>query len=1077
MGKGLLIIIIFSFFCIGTVLPHVQNKPATSYQKPVFKKLTNNDGLSQGTITEIVQDKQGFIWIGTLDGLNRYDGYDIQVYNHIPGDSLSIPSNQINKIIIDNLGFIWIATDKGLTRLDPMTGIFSNINTDLMNSDVFIQDMALDKSGNIWVLSINNTLIKYNTKDNSTQAIDLPISNNFKFNDQGKNILYIDRRDNIWLGLKSGGLQQFDPTIGKFEFFDLGNDVPDNQNSFNITAIIDDEKGNLWLGSYLRSIAYFDVESKDFVYYKSIPAFQDTLFAIVELCLNKNSLWIGTYDKGLVCFDIGTQKATVYPEGQSKYDLLYNTVKALFFDRDDNLWIGTNGKGINILSAYSKQFYYANNSDESPIGLSFPSVRSVFEDDEGIIWTGGYIGFQKVDMNNNTSEVLLHDIIYSICPDPHDHNILWVGTEGGGIYSYNKSLNKLEQIIDNEIIELKTNLKLNVYGLQVYDLEFENDSLLYAGTNIGLLKVNIRDKSFHLFGFEDGMDDDLPYGRIYTVDFDSNGILRVASGSNGIFEFSAKENTFVRPFEGRGDFPNGIVFCIHESKDNKLWLGTDNGLCLMDENTQTYKYYTIQDGMPNNVVYAILEDGSGNLWFSTNQGISKFNPSTGIFVNFDESDGLPCNEFNSKAFYQSDNYFYFGGVNGLVIFNPDKILVNELPPSIAITRILKFMKSERIETFCLMENSITINPEENIIELGFSAMDFVNPTSCRYKYRIVGFSENWIELGHHHSFLINDLNPGKYSLEIHASNSDGIWTKTPKQIELIMLPHFFETVWFKILVFLLITLIVFSLYFARMNIINKQKKGLELKINEKTKELKKANEELTLSNSTKDKFFSIIAHDLKSPFNSLLGFSEILQEDWYQMEESKRLEFVQIMHKTQEETYQLLTNLLDWSRLQRNNLVWQPEISDLLEIVEQVHEQVRSIALQKDISIIVTINPKTLVYIDREMIGTVLRNLISNAIKFTQPRGRIMIYIRKTEEWINCYIEDSGVGIDEEILEHLFDFNQNGSTLGTNGEKGTGLGLILCKELIQINKGDISAKSKIGHGSTFCISLPVIKEA
>lgn len=1055
---------------------HVENKSTNGvYKDPIFNKLTNKNGLSQGTITEIVQDKQGFIWIGTFDGLNRYDGYDIKVYNHIPGDSSSLPSNQIRKIIIDDRDNIWIATDKGLSCLEPITGIFKNINDPLLNGDVFIQDMALDKSGNIWIVSIDNRLIKYSTNDNTTEDFDLPIGDEMKFIDQGRNIIFIDKSDNIWLGLKLGGLQRFHPSSGEFEFFELGNDVPDNQTNFNITSIIEDEIGNLWLGSYLRSVAYFNVQSKDFVYYKSIPAFQDTIFAIAELCLHKDTLWIGTYDKGLVCYDIGTQKSTIYSEGQSKYDLLYCTVKALFVDKDDNLWIGTNGKGINILSAYSKQFFYANNSDESPISLSFPSVRSVYEDRDGKIWVGGYIGFQKLDLKKNTSEVLLHEIIYSICPDRVDQNILWVGTEGGGIYSYNKLLNRLDRFIDNDIIELNTKLKFNVYGLQVYDLEFENDSLLYAGTNIGLLRVNIHDQSFHLFGFKDGREDGLPYGKIYTVDFDSDGILRVGSGSNGIYEFNKKDSTFVKPFLGQGNFPKGFVFCIHESKDHKFWLGTDIGLCLMDMNTQSYQYFTIQDGLPNNIVYAVLEDNLGNLWCSTNQGIAKYNPSTGLIVSFDESDGLPCNEFNSKAFYQSETYFYFGGVNGLVIFDPDKIFVNEKPPTISISGIVKFMKSGKIEILGLRDNTITINPDENIIELGFSAMDFINPASCSYKYRIVGFSDNWIELEHRHNFLINDLNPGEYKLEIHASNSDRIWTNTPKQIALIVLPHFVETIWFKIIIFLIISLIVISLYLARVNIINKQKEDLELKVHEKTKELKKANEELTLSNSTKDKFFSIIAHDLKSPFNSLLGFSEILQEDWDIMDENKRLDLVQIIHKTQEETFQLLTNLLEWSRLQRHNLVWQPESVDLLDIVEQVYDQVNIIAMQKNISFVVAIDPGTFIYVDREMIGTVLRNLISNAIKFTNSNGRIMIFSHINEDMVKCCIEDSGVGMEAEVVEHLFDFTQNESTLGTNGEKGTGLGLILCKEFVYINKGDITVKSKPGQGSTFCITLPVKK--
>lgn len=1054
----------------------MQNKQGQGIDpKPIFNKLTNKNGLSQGTITDIVQDKQGFIWIGTNNGLNRYDGYNIRVFNHIPGDSSSLPSNLISKVLIDADNILWVATDKGLSQMDPIKGNFLNIDAPGLNQDISIQDMAFDQSKNIWIISNTLKLIQYNTKQNNTRIFNMPTSKNLTYDSQGKSKIFIDSSDNIWLGFSIGGLYRFDQKTGGFELFNTGPDMPGTPEKFHITSMVEDPQGNLWLGSFFCSIAHFNVERKVFTYYKSTPAFQDTIFAISELWLDKTNLWIGTYDKGLVCFDIHTHKSAVYAEGPGKHGILYKTVSVLFVDRDNNLWIGTNGKGINILSPFSKHFYIANDTDDGQIKLDFPSIRSIYEDPDQSVWVGGYTGFQKLDLNTNTSEFILKEIVYSICPDPTDQNILWFGSEGGGIYLFNKTTKKYERFIYNENFETSSEINLNVYGLQVYDLEFENDSVLCAGTNVGLLKVNTRSQSFKLFNFENEDKSGPPLDRIYTVDIDSGGILRICSGSNGIFEFNKEDNSFRRPFNGKGNYPNGIVFCVHESKEGKFWLGTDHGLCQMDTKTESYLYYTVADGLPNNIVYAVLEDDQGNLFLSTNQGLSKFDPSRGGFINFDENDGLPCNEFNSKAFYKGERYCYFGGVSGLVIFNPKNIIVNHHLPSITITGLVKFRKLGKTEDLGLQDNSIVIEADENIIEIEFSAMDYINPTSCLYKYRIVGFSNSWIDLGHRHSFLINDLNPGQYLLEIHASNSDDIWTQNPRQIQLKVLPHFHETIWFKVLIILVISLLVISLYIARIGIIKNQKKGLEIKVAQKTKELKKANEELTISNSTKDRFFSIIAHDLKSPFNSLLGFSEILLDDWSAMEDSKKLELVSIMHKTQQETFQLLTNLLDWSRLQRNKLQWQPEITDLHEIVQHTFEHIRSIALQKEISIVLSVAPGILVYADEDMISTVLRNLISNAIKFSQKQGRIMVYAIAKDDSVKCYVKDSGIGMRSEVIEHLFEFDQNETTLGTNGEKGTGLGLILCKELVQINKGEISVKSKIGQGSTFCISLPTRK--
>ena len=271
---------------------------------------------------------------------------------------------------------------------------------------------------------------------------------------------------------------------------------------------------------------------------------------------------------------------------------------------------------------------------------------------------------------------------------------------------------------------------------------------------------------------------------------------------------------------------------------------------------------------------------------------------------------------------------------------------------------------------------------------------------------------------------------------------------------------------------ILVALILALLYFHQFSKNRKQKAKLEASIREKTQELEQANEELKLSNSTKDKFFSIIAHDLKSPFNSLLGFSEILQEDWFGLDESRRFELVSIMHKTLGETYQLLINLLDWSRLQRHKMICEPDKVDLYDLVESIKSQFAAMALQKDISIISSISPNTVVLADKEMVSAILRNLLSNAIKFTQSRGRIIIYARKKEDQLHCCIEDTGVGISKDIIAKIFDVEQNTTTRGTNGEKGTGLGLILCKEFATLNKGDLHLKSQEGKGSTFCFSLP-----
>ncbi len=1042
--------------------------------KPTFQQLTNDDGLSQGSINDIVQDKKGFIWIGTDDGLNRYDGYNIIEYRKSIKDTSSLSSNQINNILVDNQNHLWIGTDNGLNFFNPNGTTFKHVLvTDSINS-VTIHDMDFDKEENIWIVTQDNILIKY-SKNGNRKYIPLPYHDDPRYKTIGRNKIFVDSNSNIWLGLKCGGLHRYIPEKGLFEEIDPGDNIPGNVDNFKITSIIEDDSGNLWLGSYLRSIIYYNIQEQNFTYYKNNQVFNDSVFAIAGLCLSGDTLWIGTFDRGLIALDLKSNEWTEFREGISKNNVLYRTVNVLFVDRDKNLWIGTNGRGINVLSPYFKKFFFINNDIPSSIQISFSSIRSIYQDDEMIIWIGGYNGFERLDIDLGTSDFIRKEIIFSICPDPVDKNKLWLGSEGGGIFSFDKPTKKFSKFVFNKTIETIIDVEQNVYGMQVYDIEFKNDSMLFAGTNIGIVEINTFTGLSNVieFGNDEGK---LPHGKVYNIDFDKDGILRVSSGKNGIFEFSANDGSFNRPFSGKGNYPETHIFSIHETDDGIFWLGTDMGLCMMDTKNENFTYLTVNEGLPNNVVYSVLEDRNKNLWLSTNKGISKYNPTSGRFYNFDINDGLPGNEFNGKAFFQGDDYFYFGGVNGLVIFNPDEILVNPQPPKVEISQLIKYSNQVVIKQNGIGSDKIEIKPDENVIELNFSAFEFSFPKSCMYKYRMLGFNKKWIELGNSHSIVFNNLNPGRYQLEILASNSDGIWSENPKRIEMKVIPKFVETITFKLILILLFLLIVGLIYYGRLKIIKKQNIELETKILDQTKELVEANDELRISNATKDKFFSIIAHDLKNPFNSLLGFSELLQEEWFTMEESKRLELVRVMHKTIDETFQLLTNLLDWSRLQRNKLKWVPESIDMHESIHLAISQVNSLAIQKDLSIIPSVSQRTFVYADKEMITTVLRNLLSNAIKFTQQRGRIMVYTRIKDSMVNCCIEDSGVGIDPQFLSSLFEYGQNETTLGTNGEKGTGLGLILCKELMQINKGEISVKSKVGRGSTFCISLPVASE-
>ncbi len=1065
--------------------------PTNLTDQPIFHRLTNKDGLSQGTINCILQDRLGFMWFGTMDGLNRYDGYEITVFRNLPGDTNSISSNVVNQIIEDNEGLLWIITDKGLNVYNPVLNAFRRVRLNTINktdSEAKINCATIDHSGQLWFGTEDQGIICYSPNSleqkhylSTPDKPDGLISNSIK-------TLFADSRDNLWIGFQLGGMATLDASTGHFtNYYDIpAINYPSANLSINIFAETKDHK--ILIGAHDLSLITYDPELKIF-YRTNLPNNKiksDVLTIRTFEGSKTDQLWIGTDDIGLISLNSKNGDYSIYTQGNSENSLVYNTINSLYIDRDNNLWIGTYGKGINILSHYLKAFYSFTESNSNMMGLSFSSVRSIFEDEDGIIWTGGYNDFNKIDLKSGRTTVRENMVAYSICQDPSDKNLLWVGTEGTGLFKYKKNTGEFFKFP----VSLTTN-ENTVVGCGVFEITADNNGFIYFGTEFGLNILDTKTGKFRFFGNVPSDTTSIVPGQIMAIFNDTKNVIWVGSISGGLARFNKSKNTFTRFAETDGNQESLIgnrINCIYEDAKNRFWIGTNMGLNLMNRESGTFKLYTEADGLPNNFVYGILDDKNGYLWLSTNKGISEFDPDNEIFINFDKADGLPGNEFNTAAFFKKNNQrLYFGGVDGLVAFNPDKIIKNPIPPKVVFTKISKSNNEFVNDTVISYLNQIILQPDDVIVNFEFSALNYINASNCRYAYMIGNLHEQRIDLGHKRSLMLANLNPGEYYLKVKASNNDGLWNETPATLKIVVLPWFYETVWFKLLIIFALLGVMITVFVFRIKLIRKQKELLQSLVEVKTRELKDAIEdladeveerkktadELREANTTKDKFFSIIAHDLKSPFNTLLGFSDLLVEQWAEFDDSEKLEFVKRIKSTSENTYKLVTNLLEWSRLQKGSIDFNPVKTNIRYLADISITHLKHDAELKEIQFQIDIPGFINAFADQNMVNFVFRNLISNAIKFTPRHGLILIGAKSHENRIICKVEDNGVGLSREAMDNIFKLENTISTKGTEGETGTGLGLILCKEFVKKNRGSIWVESTPEKGSKFFFSLPV----
>ena len=771
----------------------------------IFNHLTIEDGLSQSSVTCILQDKKGFMWFGTQDGLNRYDGYNIKVFKNDPGDSTSLTDNFIFSIYEDQSGSLYIETQSGtFHQYNPRSESFKIVikdSVDLERAMVNSVSALLQESSGIrWTggLSKETGLVRFDTKTGKGTTFKHNPSDPSSLSNDKVYSVFRDRSGNLWVGTFNG-LDRFDERTGKFIHYRNNpgdpNSLPDNW----VWPIYEDSHGYLWVGTVRGGLSRFNKDSNAFVNYKNDPnnptSINDNfIFSIYED--RAGVIWIGTNLGGINYINPSTQSFEHYKyDPGNKNSLSDNIVLTMLVDRSGDYWIGTRNGGLNKYDYHKKIFTCYNHNPSNTNSIISNSVQSLLEDRAGNIWIGTYssgldllnpkTGVFTHYTNNPADSVSLSDNrIYSLVEDRLGN--IWIGTYGGG-------LNKLDRATGKFLrYQFKENDPASISSNATWSLALDDEGNLWIGTFGGGVNVlNLNNQKFTYY--KNNPDDST----------------------------SIADDNIIR---------------IYKDRKGNLWFGTTKGLSKYSKETKAFKNFNEKDGLANNFIYGIEEDDRGNLWLSTNNGLSKFNPQYEIFKNYYFEDGLQGNEFNQNAYARDPitGRLLFGGPNGFNIFHPDSLKENLFKPPIVLTSYLRYNTDDEegkpiVEKGISERDSISLTYKDNIVTFEFAALSYYNNNENQYRYKLEGFNENWIQLGNNHSVTFTNLSPGDYKLIVTGSNNDGIWNEEGRALFIEVTPPWWRTnIAYAIYVITFLSL----LYGMRRFEINRREQKTKLRENE-----------------------------------------------------------------------------------------------------------------------------------------------------------------------------------------------------------------------------------------------------
>jgi signal transduction histidine kinase/ligand-binding sensor domain-containing protein len=850
------ILIVSSSACpqVQAVSSHAPPEPVQSsdtHSNPRFEHLTVEDGLSQSTVRAILQDNQGFIWFGTEDGLNRYDGENFLVFKADPTDPQSLPDSYITALAQDPDGGIWVGTRMGgLSYYDPNNGTFTTYSHDAgvpgSLDSPSINCLLIDQDGSLMAgtpYGLNMFEAETGTFRHIQQTRVQPFSGALN------NILSIYRGSNgiLWLGT-SYGLVRYNLSDGWFHNYSELDIYAQTPLEWDIRHIREDFQGNLWLVSN-TGIARFNPTTGKVITYRHDVTDPTSLSDqyIYDLIIDTTgTIWVGTKN-GLNRYETTTDDFIHFlRDPQNPYSLSSNVILSMYEDREGILWLGTFGAGVNKLDRSKAKFDLYQSNPNNPDSLSPFPIFGITESVDGSIWIATYGGgLDRLDLNTgkvshyrndpDNYDSLVYDYLWSVYEDRSGN--LWVGSEGGL-----DMLTRGTNIFTHYLPDSRNPKALGgaVIG-QIYE---DQAGEIWVATSGGLSRF-YRDTGLFITYSPDPENPDSFSSYQPTAIYESeDGDLWIGTYNRGLELFQRVENRFSH-YRHNPQAPSSLagdsVCAIYQDSKGVLWIATCSaGLDRMDDKSGIFTHYTQKDGLPSNVILGIVEDKNGLLWLSTNNGVSCFNPADGSFINYDISDGLQSDEFDKFAYARTRNgMVVLGGIDGLNIFRPENISVNRYIPPIVLTGFSQ--SGESISPLPSKNNRIKyeISWPKNYFEFEYAALSYSNPKGNQYSFKLEPFDKEWIEMGNRRFGRYTNLPGGDYSLKIRGSNNDGVWNEEGISIPIKVIPPLWSNVWVQLAAILLVIGLVFSGYRWRLRSIQSYNRELERQVLERTVEIER----------------------------------------------------------------------------------------------------------------------------------------------------------------------------------------------------------------------------------------------
>lgn len=1047
----------------------------------IIKRYGIKDGLSQAVVNSITQDEKGFMWFATDDGLNRFDGYEFRSFKFDIDADVPFHDNFVQRIFKDSRGRLWVSSRRGLYRFDLSSEKMKRFldNRSGVSNDVsFISESSSRKLWIAWYFSGVGVFDPAKERYDTTLVRGLSESATI--------VAYEDSYGYLWVGSQNKGVDVFkitDQGIGPRQEYSSGGYLA----SKYVKCFLEDHLGNIWIGTTKGLIVFKRIGNSYHVFNDPgiLPPGKG-VFSLVED--DHKTLWIGTHGNGLFTMDLKDfdgrntgELRTHRIEVLDNFDISQHTIRTMFQDKDGNIWFGTHGDGVYMISSQEKNFSRIQTKTLFKNAEDYIQYHGLCYDEEGYLWAGtDSDGIYKM---TKQGEVVGHYLADGKKGSITDNNILsaardhegnlWFGTYTQGVFRYDKRSDSFVQF-PHAASDAPMTLGNRVSVL----FEDSHDNIWVGATRGGLCLIDKKDKTFKL---------NRSHGMLSTIDVraiaeDKSGGLWLGCYGNGLAYYHPELNEWKAIFAGTGKdnlLNSNIIYDLAIHKNGLLWIGTNGGgLGAYNTITKEFKSFTEKDGLINNTVFGLEIDENGDVWASTIKGISRINPTTGKILNYTSDDGLQEGQFSqgSSLYNWREGYVCFGGAEGMNIFYPNRVVEEKKIPEVKITGFQLFnsritvggpSEDDVLRKVADETRDITLRHHQSSFTFEFTALNFISTQKNKYAYKLEGFDKEWNYVGNQRTASYRYLPAGDYEFKVKATEGHD-WPDTFASIHVTVLQPLWKTSYAYLVYLMLVSFVVIA-------IVRNRRKQLSLRKRVKTEKEKRKRERQLIHE--KLSFFTEVSHEFRTPLTLMIGpLEEMLAKEQDESPTSRKLKMV---NKNAHKLLRLINRLLDYRKVEMGNVILRLRETDIVAFTEEIFVNFRELALRKNINFeFYTEAPSISTWIDKEKMEMVLNNVVSNSFKYIGHGNAISLTIRKEKtdgihEFVIMEVKDNGIGISTDKLKYIFDWFYHGVT---NNSVSTGIGLALAKKLVLLHKGQIQVTSKEGEGSVFTIRFPMGKD-